>query len=41
LITARDEDLIPDEMLKRGRELANAAVKLVNGYMNYLKKAAS
>ncbi len=39
LITAQDEDLIPDEMLKRGRELVNTAVKLVNGYMNYLKRA--
>ena len=26
-------------MLYKGRELANTAVKLINGYMNYLKKA--
>ena len=41
LITAHDEGLIPDEMLKKGRELVNTAVKLVNGYMNYLKKAGN
>jgi len=29
LITAHDEGLIPAEMLKRGRELVNTAVKLV------------
>ena len=38
-ITAHDEGLISDEMLKRARELVNIAVKLVNGYMNYLKRA--
>lgn len=26
-------------MLSKGRDLVNTAVKLVNGYMNYLKKA--
>ena len=41
LITASDEDMISDEMLANGRELVNTAVKLLNGYMNYLKKAAS
>lgn len=40
LITANDEEMIPDEMLAEGRELVNTAVKLLNGYMNYLKKAA-
>jgi four helix bundle protein len=39
LITAADEDLIPPEMLSRGRKLVNTAVKLINGYMNYLKRA--
>ena len=39
LIAAHDEGLIPEKMLKKGRELVNTAVKLVNGYMNYLKKA--
>ena len=41
LITASDEEMIPDEMLIQGRELINEAVKILNGYMNYLKKAAS
>jgi hypothetical protein len=39
LITATDEELIPPEMLATGRDLVNTAVKLVNGYMNYLKRA--
>jgi len=40
LITANDEEMIPDETLAEGRELVNTAVKLLNGYMNYLKKAS-
>jgi len=39
MITANDEELIPSEMLHRGRELVTTAVKLINGYMNYLRKA--
>ena len=39
LITATDEELIASEMLTTGRELVNTAVKLINGYMNYLKRA--
>ena len=39
LITAHDEQLVSDEMLQRGRDLTDGAVKLLNGYMNYLKKA--
>jgi len=39
LITACDEELIFDELLGKGRELVYTAVKLLNGYMNYLKKA--
>jgi four helix bundle protein len=39
LITATDEELIPSEMLATGRELVNTAVKLINGYMRYLKRA--
>ncbi|WP_084288329.1 four helix bundle protein [Desulfovermiculus halophilus] len=39
LITANDEDLIPDEMLTKGRALVHEAIKLTNGYMNYLYKA--
>ena len=40
LITSSDEEMISDEVLQRGRALVNQAVKLLNGYMNYLKKAA-
>lgn len=40
LITASDEGLIPVEMLAEGRELVNEAVKILNGYMNYLKRAS-
>jgi four helix bundle protein len=40
LITAHDEDLIPDSMLEKGRSLVHDAVRLINGYMNYLNKAA-
>jgi len=39
LITGVDEGLIPPEMLSKGRKLVNTAVKLINGYMNYLKRA--
>ena len=39
LITGYDDGLISVELLDRGRELVNAAVKLLNGYMNYLKHA--
>jgi four helix bundle protein len=39
LITGNDEGLISAELLGRGRELVAHAVKLLNGYMNYLKKA--
>jgi four helix bundle protein len=40
LITAHDEEFIVPEMLSKGRGLVNNAVKLINGYMNYLKRAA-
>ena len=39
LITGDDEQLIRPELLSQGRELVNQAVKLLNGYMNYLKRA--
>ena len=39
LITATDEELISPEMQASGRDLVNTAVKLINGYMNYLKRA--
>jgi len=39
LITARDEELISDALLAHGRDLVNNGVKLLNGYMSYLKRA--
>jgi len=39
LITAHDEDLISEDMYQEGRALAHEAIKLINGYMNYLYKA--
>jgi len=39
LITARDEDLVTEEILQRGREMVPSAVRLLSGYMNYLKRA--
>lgn len=39
LITAHDEELIPVDLYKKGRSLAHEAIKLINGYMNYLYKA--
>jgi four helix bundle protein len=39
LITGNDEGLISTELLEQGRMLVNQAVKILNGYMNYLKRA--
>jgi len=39
LITGHDEKLLPEELLNRGRGLVATAIKIVNGYMNYLKRA--
>ena len=39
LITANDEGLISEDMYKKGRTLSHEAIKLINGYMNYLYKA--
>jgi len=41
LITAHDEDMISLDLLHKGRELVNHAVKLINGYMSYLKRAGA
>lgn len=41
LITAVDEDLIEESLLSDGRKLVDAAVRLINGYMAYLKGAAA
>ena len=40
LITANDENYISADLLSEGRELVNIAVKLINGYMNYLNRAS-
>ena len=40
LIAASDEGLIPDKSLQRGRTLVGTAVRLLNGYMKYLKNTA-
>ena len=39
LLTAHDEGLITAEMLNGGRGLVTQAVQVLNGYMNYLKRA--
>jgi len=39
LITADDENLIPEELLPEGRVLTTSAIRLLNGYLNYLKRA--
>lgn len=39
LQTACDEGLISEEIFNQGEALVWDAVKLTNGYMNYLKKA--
>ena len=40
LITAYDEELISNELYMEGRNLVMVAVKLTNGYMNYLRRAS-
>ena len=37
--TARDEEYISIEEYKNGIELLNKSIALINGYINYLKKA--
>jgi four helix bundle protein len=39
LITAYDDGLVSADLLGRGRIAVNKAVKLLNGSMNYLKRA--
>src|SRR5205823_10636038 len=41
LITSSDEKLLPPTIIEKGKALAHESVKLLNGYMNYLKRAAS
>ena len=38
LITATDEKFLSDELLARGRDFVGHAMRLLNGYMNYLKR---
>jgi len=40
LITANDEGIISTALLEKGRMIVTNAAKLLNGYMNYLKRAA-
>jgi four helix bundle protein len=41
LIAAADERLVADELLVEGRAKFNLTMKLLNGYMAYLKRAGS
>jgi len=41
LITSSDEALLPPPIIEKGKALVQEAVKLLNGYMSYLKRAAS
>ena len=41
LITAEDEELVDPSLTARGREIAAKAVALLNGYISYLRRAAS
>ncbi len=41
LITANDENMIDDALLSEGREIVNEAAKILNGYINYLRRKAS
>src|SRR6059058_1432980 len=41
LITAHDEGFLPVALLDEGRARVTPAVKLLNGYMNYLKRAGA
>jgi four helix bundle protein len=41
LITACDDEMIPERLLADARELIANAAKLTNGYMNYLKSASA
>lgn len=38
LITSRDEELLSEDFLVRGREPVAVAIRLLNGYMRYLKR---
>jgi four helix bundle protein len=40
LITSHDDSLISDELLSEGREHFNKALRILNGYMGWLKRCA-
>jgi len=40
VITANDESLVPDDILSKTRELQQKAIAILNGYINYLYRAA-
>lgn len=40
LITGNDEGFISRELLEEGRSRVTTAIRLINGYMAYLRKAA-
>lgn len=40
LITAEDERFVTGDLVEHGRSLTATAVRLINGYMAYLKRAA-
>lgn len=40
LITAHDEGLLPECQVREGRRLVGDAVRLLNGYIRYLQRAA-
>src|SRR2546421_6804900 len=39
LITSRDEELLSEELMMKGRDFVAAAIRLLNGYMRYLRQA--
>jgi four helix bundle protein len=41
LITANDEEMIPNELLTEGREHVNEATRILNGYIKSLRRQAS
>ena len=41
LLTGNDEGIISDELLKRGRAYVGTALRLLNGYMTYLKRTGN
>ena len=41
LITAHDESMLSDELMEEGRDHVASAIRLLNGYMAYLRKAGA